>query len=43
MNAVHDALENKYGVDDFMMADQLEYIADQLVMTYRRGALPPMN
>lgn len=34
MNAVHDALENRYGADDFMMADQLEHIASQLAMEY---------
>ena len=34
MNAVHDALENRYGADDFMMADQLEHIAIQLSMEY---------
>ena len=34
MNAVHDALEQRFGADDFMMADQLEHIASQLAMTY---------
>ena len=34
MNPVHDALENRYGADDFMMADQLEHIASQLSMEY---------
>ena len=34
MNAVHDALEDRYGADDFMMADQLEHIASQLAMEY---------
>ena len=33
MNAVHDALEQRFGADDFMMADQLEHIASQLAMT----------
>ncbi len=34
MNAVHDALEQRFGADDFMIADQLEHIASQLAMTY---------
>lgn len=34
MNAVHDALEARYGADDFMMAQQLEHIAGILAQEY---------
>ena len=34
MNAVHDALEQQYDADGFMLADQLEHIASQMATAY---------
>ena len=34
MNAVHDALEQRYDADGFMLADQLEHIASQMATAY---------
>ena len=34
MNAVHDALEDHYGADDYMLSAQLEHIANNLAQEY---------